>query len=47
MMVVDQGSPIIVCVMNNDLSEYEALGKYVRINKYEIANKDRNKDRFC
>ena len=45
-MVIDQGSFIVCVCMNNDLFEYEVLGKYVYINKYEIANKDRNKDRF-
>ena len=35
-----------VCI-NNNLSEYEALGKYVRINKYGIASKDRSKDHSC
>ena len=33
--------------MNNNLSKYEALGKYVYISKYEIASKDRSKDRSC
>ena len=46
MVVVDQGSSIVCVYMHDDLFEYEALGKYVRINKYGIVNKDRNKDRF-
>ena len=47
MVVVDQGSSIVCVCMNDDLSEYEALGKYVRTSKYGIASKDRSKDRSC
>ena len=47
MMVINQGSSIVCMCMYDDLSEYEALGKYVRISKYGIASKDRSKDRSC